>query len=69
MLIYTYKIEKLCVMACRKKCGSSDWKAWALRDMVQILWHDGLTLLEVLKEPELDCGGDLLADLRDLGGQ
>ena len=37
--------------------------------MIQILWHDGLTLLEVLKEPELDCGGDLLADLRDLGGQ
>ena len=43
----------------QKKCGSSDWKAWALREMVQILWHDGLTLLEVLKEPELNCGGDL----------
>ena len=53
----------------QKKCGSSDWKAWALREMVQILWHDGLTLLKVLKEPELDCGGGLLADLRDLGGQ
>ena len=37
--------------------------------MVQILWLDGLTLLEVLKEPEFDCGGDLLAYLRDRGGQ
>ena len=53
----------------QKNCGSSDGKAWALREMVQILWHNELTLLEVLKEPELDCGGDLLADLRDLGGQ
>ena len=53
----------------QKNCGSSDWKAWALREMVQILWLDGLTLLEVLKELELDCGGDLLAYLRDLGGQ
>ena len=53
----------------QNKCVSSDWKVWALREMVQILWHDGLTLLEVFKEPELDCGGDLLADLRYLGGQ
>jgi len=36
----------------QKNCGSSDWKAWALREMVQILWLDELTLLEVLKEPE-----------------
>ena len=69
MLVYTYRIQKLCVMACKKNCGSSDGKAWALREMVQILWHNELTLLEVLKVPELDCGGDLLADLRDLGGQ
>jgi hypothetical protein len=53
----------------QKNCGSSDWKAWARREMVQILWLDGLTLLEVLKEPEFDCGGDLLAYLRDRGGQ
>jgi hypothetical protein len=52
-----------------KKCGSSDGKAWALIKLFQILWHNGLTLLEVLKEPESDCGGDMSADLRDFVGQ
>jgi len=67
--IYIIQNPKIMRDGVQKKCGSSDWKAWALREMVQILWHDALTLLKVLNEPELDCGDDLLADLRDLGGQ
>jgi hypothetical protein len=53
----------------QKNCGSSDWRAFARRDMSEIQVHIYVTLLEVLNWRESDVGGKLLAGLHDLGAQ